>query len=107
MSKSIERMVIERALKLMRNGWCRVTWAEDAAGNPVEWYSKRAVRFCAEGAIKRATKDLLGPRKVQVANRIIRSFDTKPDVRERLMAVNDGLGKKAALLVMCNRLRRL
>jgi hypothetical protein len=60
MSKTIDRMVMERAIKLVESGWMQGSWAQDRNGARVNWDAKEAVAFCAVGAIMRATRDLLG-----------------------------------------------
>ena len=60
MSKNIDRMVMERAIKLVDAGWIQGCWARDANGRCVDWGAEDAVAFCAVGAIMRATRELLG-----------------------------------------------
>ena len=60
MSHTLEHEVVARALALLRAGWVEGTWAADAEGRNVAWHSNRATQFCAEGAIKRAVRDVLG-----------------------------------------------
>src|SRR4051812_1099310 len=105
MSKIIEAVVIERAIKLIESGWCQCTEARDADEDRVSWCSKRAVRFCAMGAIKRAARDVTGRKDVKLARNIIRSFDAMTEAG--IMAVNDLDGKELVLKVMRERLEML
>lgn len=109
MSKSIEEVVIERALEILEKGWCREAYAEDVDGWPVSPYSKQAVAFCAEGAIKRATQEMLGPGRSRIAARIIRQIDHMCAIenKEALLVINDDEGQVAAMGVMRDWLGRL
>jgi hypothetical protein len=60
MSKTINRMAMERAIKLVEAGWTQGSWAQDSNGACVDWDAKEAVSFCAVGAIMRAMRELLG-----------------------------------------------
>ena len=101
MSKSIERMVIERALQIMKKGWCDYSWAKDAKGDRVAWYSPRAMSFCAEGAVRRAVRELAGKRNYKLAENILRRMP------ENIMVLNDGEGKRAVMKLMRQRLAEL
>lgn len=48
--------VLEAAADLCADGWTQVTAARDAAGDHVAPYSRRAVCWCAEGAIAAVTR---------------------------------------------------
>lgn len=50
--------VLERAAALVRQGWCKHSLAQDAAGEPVYPTDEDACRWCASGAILRAVHDL-------------------------------------------------
>lgn len=110
MSKSIERLVIERALEIIRTRWTWGAWAEDDCVMPVSPYSKQARYFCAEGAIKRATRELLGPGKSRVAARIIRHVDGPGRYDDgQLLRANDSPrgGKRVVVRMMRKRLAQL
>lgn len=48
------RRVLELAAELVERGWCQGTSARDASGAGVIWDSRKAVAWCAEGAIAAA-----------------------------------------------------
>jgi ketosteroid isomerase-like protein len=60
MSKSLNHMILERAIELVEAGWAQGVWAHDARGMPCDWQSDDAVAFCVVGAILRAHQELLG-----------------------------------------------
>ena len=101
MSKSIEALVIERALQIMKRGWTNLTWAKDAEGNQVAWYSPRAVSFCAEGAVRLAVRELVGKGNHQLGETILRRMPNN------VLVVNDGEGKRAVMKLMRQRLAEL
>lgn len=47
--------VLRRALKYIRKGWTRGAFARDREGNVCDETSRRAVCWCAVGAIQRAS----------------------------------------------------
>ena len=63
MSKTLDRTILERAIKLVEAGWTQYAYARDANGKAVDWRSGAATSFCAVGAILRAMHDLVGGRK--------------------------------------------
>lgn len=69
MSKSIESTVLERAMKIMEAGWTQDNYAEDERGEYVPYWSKKAVAFCAVGAIYRATMEVTGRRNMRLARK--------------------------------------
>ena len=60
MSNTLERLVVEQAMQTLRDGWVQYCGALNANGKEVAWYSKGAVGFCAEAAIMRALRDIVG-----------------------------------------------
>lgn len=46
--------VLRRAAKLIEKGWCKGAFATLADGTKVEWDTKGAKCFCADGALRRA-----------------------------------------------------
>lgn len=104
MSKSIERLVVERAIKIVETQWTQGQWGEDAQGFMVPWHSKKAVRFCAEGAVRRATREAVGSGSRRLATRIIGGMG---EGNWCLLVINDRAGRRAVLRVMRQRLREL
>lgn len=47
--------IYREAAKLVRNGWTQGTYARDLAGRKVGHWDVHAVRFCALGALRRAS----------------------------------------------------
>ena len=91
MSKTMDRMVWERAIALIEKGWAKYTYARDAKGNEVNMFDTSAVKFCAEGAVMRAARDVFGNDCLE--ERFFERFDGDPS----LVTMNDR-GCKAAVL---------
>ena len=51
------KTIFLRAAELVEQGWTTTTMARDKGGDPVWWDDARAVRFCAMGAVWRASAD--------------------------------------------------
>ena len=62
MAKPLQNQIIARALEIIEDGahWTPVFVARMANGKPCSCMDKRAVRFCAIGALARAAKELVG-----------------------------------------------
>jgi uncharacterized protein (DUF2384 family) len=60
MSRTIDKVIYARAAALLKKGWTSNGLARNAKGRSVSPYSKTAVKFCAVGAIVRATYDVCG-----------------------------------------------
>jgi hypothetical protein len=62
MAKTLQHQIIARALELIADErhWTRGALARDEQGAFCFWNSKEAVKFCAAGALARATAELLG-----------------------------------------------
>jgi hypothetical protein len=60
MSKSLESVLIERAIALIESGWTQNAMARDMQGRIVCPRSKRAVSFCGYGALMRAAWEVGG-----------------------------------------------
>jgi hypothetical protein len=56
-----ELQVLETARELIEKGWTRGAEARDEYGNAKGWKSKKAVCFCAIGAIWKADGKAFGP----------------------------------------------
>ncbi len=52
------RLVYARAAELVAAGWCQGAMARGRTNRPCNIESDRAVSFCAEGAIRKAARDL-------------------------------------------------
>jgi hypothetical protein len=59
MGKTLDRLVFERAIELVRAGWTHGASARNIKGNRVEVDSKHAVRFSGYGALERAASELI------------------------------------------------
>ena len=98
MSKSIERLVLERALTLLQAGFSQRTYARDKKGRKVDWSSGKAVKFCATGAIRRATWELTGEEQGVIAQavttRLGRPAHDYDEAQGYLVWKNDFVGKK-------------
>ena len=112
MSKGIERIIVERALELLKGGHTRRTGARDGRGRYVVCTSETAIRFCALGAIWRATREVMGtPRGKGIASMTERECGLTLDISGRidrdLIEINDNKGKEAVLALFERRLREL
>lgn len=61
------RAVIEKALELVRRGWCQRASARDAAGNAVSPMDTEACCWCLDGALLVATDSALEYLQASVA----------------------------------------
>jgi hypothetical protein len=107
MSKSIDRMVMERAIKLVEAGWTQGSWAQDRNGNRVDWDTEEAVSFCAVGAIMRATRELLGSDILPYIWSFRRPSCLTGDEAADMMARNDVGTKEMTLEMMREKLTTL
>ena len=98
MSQTLERQIVERARALIatKKTWTRHAVARDKNDQLTGWGYPNAVRWCAEGALLRATHDLTGDVErtgdlaMQTAFRITAG-------RDRLSNINDSRGHKKVL----------
>jgi hypothetical protein len=51
---------LKRARALVKRGWCRFSYAEDARGRAVDPLNRSARRFCVAGAIRRVAGSPVG-----------------------------------------------
>ncbi|KAB2938018.1 MAG: hypothetical protein K8F92_15660 [Hyphomicrobium sp.] len=101
MSKSIERMVIERAIELLKQGWTDGPLAIDAKGRAVSPWSEKAVAWCAWGSLQRAALEVTGKVNLRLVDKIEAGFV------KNVVRVNEFEGKSAVLRVMRKRLKML
>jgi hypothetical protein len=83
MSKSLKHQIIARAFELVsdEHTWTRASMARTADNRPCSCTSPEAVRFCALGAIYRATFELTGQQDatlVQAAVRMVGDYVALP-----------------------------
>ena len=117
MSNTLEHQVVARALALLRAGWVEGNWAVDAEGQSVAWYSNRATQFCAEGAIKRAVRDVLGQYRndgQRLARTVLKGLCEGHEVSEQetgfdgfVQCYNDTNDKEAMIALFRKRLAQL
>jgi hypothetical protein len=99
MSKSLNRMVMERAIELVESGWTKGLWAQDRNGKPRDWDSGEAVAFCAVGAIMRATHELLGMPRPLVWSFGRMGFLTGDEAREMIYKNDEGTQESALMML--------
>ena len=108
MSKTIERQVLERALKIMESGWTQGHYAQNERGDPAAYWSKKAVSFCAVGAIYRATMEVTGRRNLRLALKFEEAIDRSlKSPFSCLLVLNDEEGWAAVRRVLRKRLKEL
>ena len=54
--------VLRKAKRLIEKGWTKRAWARNSHGRAVDAHSRSAVRFCALGAIRLASKGVTADR---------------------------------------------
>jgi hypothetical protein len=59
MSESLDRTIMERAIRLVEAGWTQNAWARTAKDEAVDWEAKEAVSFCAVGDVVRRLTPIL------------------------------------------------
>lgn len=59
MGKTLDRLVFERAIELIKRGWTPGAGARNAKGNRVEVDSENAASFSGYGALERAASELI------------------------------------------------
>ena len=104
MSESLDRTIMERAIRLVEAGWTQNAWARTAKDEAVDWEAKEAVSFCAVGAIMRATRDVLGSFEEHGTVISARLSYYKGHFLGELMRANDMGTKDAILALMRDRL---
>jgi hypothetical protein len=100
MSRSLQRQILERAEAYLSSGFAKLTEATDVDGAEVRWDSKLAVNFCAMGAIKRATRDVLGSygrKGTRLANGIIEKCHDRSEFEMPISILNDCRGRAPVL----------
>src|SRR5689334_11516028 len=106
MSQSLNRMVLERAIKLVESGWTQGTWARKKDGQPCDWDSDAAIAFCAVGALLRATREVLG-----IERNLMGSFSRIPFITRveavELVAANDKGPRETVLAMLRARLEEV
>ena len=60
MSKTLNSVLIERAIELIESGWTQNATSRDEYGRKVCPSSKHAVSFCGYGALMRAAWEVAG-----------------------------------------------
>jgi hypothetical protein len=58
--------IVKRAKELLQSGWVKNHSAVDRTGNYIDLTSKKAVAFCATGAVERATHELTHVKGVDI-----------------------------------------
>ena len=90
MSQPLERRIIARARALIATPgtWTQGEFARDANGEPVNWRSPDAERFCLWGALNRAAYEMTGNKRqsITLADRAAAALR---DGRTSLSGVND------------------
>lgn len=67
--------ILKRSAKLIEKGWARGWFAKDKYGKIVDHFSDpRAVKFCAVGAIRRASNDVKASKEDMARARIALEF---------------------------------
>lgn len=96
--------ILKRALKRVRNKkrWTQGVIAEDEDGRWINPRSKRAVRWCASGAIRAEGNSLLTARAEALLDSVAKSMYKLLDI----VAVNDTLGHEAILKVYKEAIKR-
>ena len=107
MSKTLDRTILERAIKLVEAGWTQYAYARDANGKAVDWRSGAATSFCAVGAILRAMHDLVGAPKDDHIGVYIRIVYPQGKGRRNLMHCNDTSTKERTLQLMQKKMEGL
>jgi hypothetical protein len=85
MSKTLDKIIYERAAKLVESGWTQGAYARNGNGVAVSPFAKTAVQFCAMGAIQRAMSEVNGKKlegmplsmKIDDANELIEMNDSR------------------------------
>jgi hypothetical protein len=102
MTAPVQKQVLINARALIADPahWTRSVLACTAAGDNIAWYDPSAAKWCAVGAIYRATYDLVGdPREAtRIGKKVARSISPIWCCRS-LMSINDLRGHKAVLAV--------
>ncbi len=99
MSKSLNRMVVERAIELVKSGWAKGVWALNQEGEPRDWDSPDAIAFCAVGALMRATHELLGTPRSLVRSFAEMPFLTRGEADEMIMGNDEGTQERALAML--------
>lgn len=107
MSGNLQRTILERAEAYLRSGFSQGSEARDRYGQRERWDSKRAVSFCAKGAIKRATRDVLGSFGRKGSKLAVRLIDDCGVDGDAIAFVNDSWGLDAVIAQFHQTIKRL
>ena len=101
MTTTVQKQVLINARALIADParWTRGTLACTAHGLPVAWHDQSATKWCALGAIYRATYDFVGdPKKAaRIGNEVAKSICRSRWFGGRLPIMNDTRGHTAVL----------
>ena len=98
MSKSVERLVIERAVELLQKGHAWGALARDRYGTESDPWEHDAVKFCAAGALMRAAVALVGrDRHEAVLDNVLRRFEGVNFYEWEVDKINDRKPKRVVV----------
>lgn len=110
MSKTIDRLVLERTLELITAGHCKRSAAKDSLGNHLDVAGAEATHFCAAAALVRATEEIMATKKAsgQIFERLSEAYGGEEEYVHFLVEMNDGKdGKRRVIAHFKRRLREL
>jgi len=105
MSTTLEKTILTRAIQIMETGHTRGVFARDAGSREVSWWSKRAARFCALGALYRAVRETVGEGELELE--LVSQYERNLGSAVCVWRLNDGYGKRAAIQHFEKRLCKL
>lgn len=90
MNATVEALRIAKTRIADPDHWCQRSFARDASGEDVGWYSQYAVKWCAEGALRATVgdahevSDLLTAAAREVLGKAVSDIAPVPTVNDQL-----------------------
>src|SRR5690242_5528467 len=94
------KKILTRAANILAKGWTQGYYAKSESGHCIESNDSRAVRFCAVGALQRASLELgVGQDAVDDIAKELRNFGRVNNGVGGLVSWNDAKGRKKSEVI--------